>query len=237
MSTLPKPPAVGELFPELATQSAILYLDFQQIPADLPDYQNIQKYFADCEAQGINPRSPENRQRFNNNFLQHSGKRYLIGRYGEDRIEMLRGSKIAAEGRSIHLGLDIFTKDCDPILAPCAGEVVATGQQAGKNTFGYYLIFQPDPEVMTEFIFLGHLSKELPQLGQVEAGQQLATLGDYVDDENGGWSRHVHVQLMTKLPPAGTQPRGYSTKQDMQHYLTEYPDPSLFVFHENFTLQ
>ncbi|MBW7956046.1 peptidoglycan DD-metalloendopeptidase family protein [Patescibacteria group bacterium] len=220
---------MGELFPDLLAQSEVVILDFSQIPDDLPDYKNIKQFFARCEAEGVNPRLAEQRQKFNDNFLHQSGKRYLIGRYGEDRIAMLKGSKIAQEGRSIHLGLDIFTQDLEPLYAPCDGEVVDVGRQKGSFTFGYYLIFKPSNPLIKEYIFLGHLSRKLPPLGKVTAGDQIATLGDYVEGENGGWSRHVHVQLLTHLPEPGTQPRGYSTKQDMDRYLTEFPDPTPII--------
>lgn len=227
---LPSPlPPTHELLPGIRHQAATLILDFRQLPPKLPRYQNIQEFFLKCQAQGIDPRLPAQRQRFNDTFLRRSGKRYLIGRYGEDRIEMLRGSRIAAEGRTIHLGLDIFTTELAMLFAPCAGHVVATGNQAGSHTFGYYLIFQPDPAVLKTALFLGHLSRQLPPLGPVAAGDPLARLGDYRENENGGWSRHVHIQLLRELPPAGTQPKGYSTRAEMELNLEKYPDPSFLI--------
>lgn len=223
---------LNELFPQLVEKSEVVILDFAQIPENLPEYKNMKLFFERCEADGVNPRLAPQRQKFNDTFLQHTGKRYLIGRYGEDRIAMLRGSKIAQEGRSIHLGLDVFTQELEPLFAPCDGEVVAVGRQNGSFTFGYYIIFKPDSSYSPHFLFLGHLSQQLPALGKVAAGEKIATLGDYVDDENGGWSRHVHIQLLTKLPAEGTQPRGYSTKQNSMRYFEEYPDPTPLILPE-----
>ena len=221
---------VFELMPELFSKSEIMILDFNQIPSDLPDYKNIKLFFDKSRASGKDPKAPENRQEFNNNFLNTAGLRYLISRYGEDRIEMLKGSKIAEEGRTIHLGIDIFSKNLEPVYAPCDGEIVMTGFEEGGHSFGHFIILKPDPKITENYIFLGHLSKNLPSKGPVKKGQKIANLGDYVDGENGGWSRHLHVQLLRDLPKDNIIPPGYSSKENLTQKMLEYPNPSFLVF-------
>ena len=66
-------------------------------------------------------------------------------------------------------------------------------------------------------------------LGAVKAGQQIATLGDYIDGENGGWSRHVHVQMMRDLPDPNNL-IGYTSREKLNPNQINYPDPSFLVF-------
>ena len=61
-------------------------------------------------------------------------------------------------------------------------------------------------------------------------GQKIANLGDYVDGENGGWSRHLHVQLLRDLPKDNIIPPGYSSKENLTQKMLEYPNPSFLVF-------
>jgi len=221
---------IYELLPQLFTRSEVMILDFNQIPSDLDEYKNIKHFFEKSQRLKIDPKLAESRQRFNNEFLVKSGKRYLISRYAEDRSEMLRGSKIAEEGRTIHLGIDIFSKDLESVYSPCAGEIILNGNEEGSHSFGYYLILKLDLIVSNSFLFLGHLSKNLPHLGKVDKGQLIARLGDYVGEENGGWSRHLHVQLLQDLPESASSIQGYSSKESLKENLIKYPDPSFLVF-------
>lgn len=221
---------IFELMPQLFTRSEIMILDFNQIPSDLPEYKNIKKFFDKSQEEGIDPKLPENRQKFNNEFLQKTGKRYLISRYAEDRIEMLKGSKIAKEGRTIHLGIDIFSKDLETVYAPCDGEIVVAIREEGSHSFGSYIIIKLDAKVTKNFLFLGHLSYDLPDLGKVSKGQIIAKLGDYINGENGGWSRHLHVQLLKDLPENDSLIPGYSSRKNLNQNMINYPDISFLVF-------
>ena len=56
-------------------------------------------------------------------------------------------------------------------------------------------------------------------------GEAIATLGDYKDNEIGGWSRHLHIQILKELPAKGATPDGYSTKIDFVKNTAIYPNP------------
>ncbi len=216
-------PILFQPLPQLFTRSKVLTLDFAQISASTPDEANIEQYFKDAVKRSINPRLPENRQAFNNKLLETSGARYLIGRYGEDRIAMLSDTPAGKEGRTIHMAVDIFCKEQEPVRAPSDGEVVRSDYEAGFGEYGNYLIFKPEGEAF--YIFFGHLANDRIATGHVTQGQLLAHLGDYPGNENGGWSRHLHVQILNELPPEGTTPDGYSTKENFEHNALLYPDP------------
>ena len=130
------------------------------------------------------------------------------------------------------MGIDIFSKDLEDVFAPSDGEIVATGKEAGDHSFGHYLIFKPEDSLTENYLFLGHLSSDLPSNDTVKAGQKIAKLGDYINGENGGWSRHLHVQLLKTLPMNDLLPKGYSTKASLTQNKLEYPDPSFLIFND-----
>jgi len=216
-----------ELLPELFSRSRWLTLDFDNINPETPRSQNIQVFFDECSASGVNPRAPEQRQLFNNRVLDETGARYLVSRYGEDRSSMLAGSSIAREGRTLHLGVDVFCRDQEVVSAPCNGEVIASGREPQAHSFGHYLVFKPDDANI--YLFFGHLSAEPPiRRGQVSAGQAIARIGDYIDGENGGWSRHVHIQVFRNPPISESELVGYSSIADFDGNSQKYPNPMQF---------
>lgn len=220
MSTSPYSEPLEGLF----HQSRWLTLDFDHIIADTPDSQNIQRFFAACEEAGIDPKSAAQRQQFNNRVLDETNARYLVSRYGEDRSAMLAGSSIAQAGRTLHLGIDIFCREQETVYAPCDGEIIASGREPQDHSFGHYLVFKPfDQDI---YLFFGHLSAEPPiRRGQVSAGQAIARLGDYADGENGGWSRHLHIQLFRRPPLSELDLIGYSSRANFTVNSQKYPDP------------
>lgn len=213
-----------ELMAGMFESSKLMILDFAQIPKDASAHENLAQYFATCQKHGIDPKTPPNRQKFNDRLLAKSRRRYLVARYGEDRRSVLAGSSIAAEDRTIHLGIDVYSAELEPIYAPCDGEIVQTGCEPGPHSYGYYLVVKVDGQ-KDLYVFLGHLGKALPQPRRVKAGDKIARLGDYKNGENGGWSRHLHLQMLTELPPEAETPIGYSSKADFAQNSQKYPNP------------
>jgi murein DD-endopeptidase MepM/ murein hydrolase activator NlpD len=209
---------------ELFTRSRLLVLDFTQIPANTKDEENIAVYFHDMESQGLNPRLAEHRQAFNTRLLERTDARYLVSQYSEDRSAMLTGSAIAAEGRTYHLGLDIFARKQEKVFAPCDGEIVRSEYEPGLHNYGNFLILRPD-DTSLPYIFFGHLATNKHSVSHVKAGDQIARLGSYEQLENGGWSIHLHLQLLTDLPPVGEAPIGYSTKLALTQNQQRFPNP------------
>lgn len=217
-----------EVMPELFTRSEVLIWNFSEI-TEADKYKNIQHYMMEQERLGKDPRDAFHRQAFNEAVLSHTNARYLIGRYGEDRRDILRGSHIEQEGRTFHLAIDIFSRDQEPVYAPCDGKIVVSDYEPGLHNYGNYVILRPDDEALP-YIFFGHLTETRHSLGRVDAGEQIAQLGSFEDLENGGWSIHLHLQLLTALPPAGPAPIGYSTRKDLEKNKKLFPDPqSIFL--------
>lgn len=219
----------AEIMPGIRTESEVVILDFSQIPEDLPSYKNIQSFFRRNTRKGVDPKTPEARQSFNDNFLRRTKKRYLIGRYGENRIEMLRGSRIASEGRTIHLGIDLFTQNSETLYAPFDGKVVLSGREGENHSYGNYCVLEHSFGEEKIYTFYGHLSSQLPKVGtNIRRNEPFASLGSYKDNENGGWSIHLHFQLLVDLAPIGV-PIGYSTPNNFPENKEKFPDPNIIL--------
>lgn len=212
-----------EFMPEVFTRSEILIWNFAEID-ERDEHKNIQRYMQEQESQGNDPRDAFHRQEFNNAVFARSDARYLIGRYGENRFDILRGSHIANESRTYHLAIDIFARKQEEVFAPCGGEIVRSDYEPGLHNYGNYLILRPD-DVSLPYIFFGHLAADRHGIGRVAAGQRIARLGSFEHEENGGWSVHLHLQLLADLPPEGDAPIGYSTLENLHKNQRRFPDP------------
>ena len=212
-----------EVMPELFSRSEILIWNFTEI-TEADEHKNIQQYMAEKEQREQNPRDAFNRQEFNETVLNKTDARYLIGRYGEDRIDILRGSHIADQGRTYHLAIDIFSRNEEPVYAPCDGQIIVSAYEPGLHNYGNYLIFQTEDSSLP-YIFFGHLANNRHKTGPVKAGDQIGQLGSFKDLENGGWSIHLHLQLLSELPPEGEAPIGYSTLANLAENKLCFPDP------------
>lgn len=218
----------AEPLPEFFGRSRLLILNFADIPSATPAVENIAVYFAEMQDMGRDPKAPENRQAFNDKLLAQTGVRYLVSRYGEDRQSMLAGSSIYKEGRTIHLGVDIFARNLEPVLSPCDGVIIRIGREPEGHSFGNYLIIKPDDQSLP-YVFLGHLGSEHREPGKVRRGDVVARLGDYHDNENGGWSRHLHFQLLSAGPAEDAVPVGYASRASFPSLSRLYPDPQPYM--------
>lgn len=207
----------------LYNSSKRLVLDFTKINSDITVNENFEKIFQEYKTKNLNPRKPENRQSINNKLIDETGFRYLIGQYGENRMAMLADTPAGKEGRVIHMAIDVFSKNLEPVFSPCDGEIVTSSYEPGFGEYGNYIIIRPDDSDF--YFFFGHLSFKRPHIGRVSRGQQIAHLGDYFENENGGWSRHLHIQMLTRLPEDDATPDGYSSRDRFGDNSKIYPNP------------
>jgi murein DD-endopeptidase MepM/ murein hydrolase activator NlpD len=208
--------------PGLAASISVMVLDPAAIPAGCPPEEDVAAFLARCSAAGIDPRAPASRQRFHDELARSRGTRYLLGRWGEDRAVVLQGTPIATSGRTVHLGVDVFAGDCAPVLAPCDGRIVRAGFEPAPAGYGHWRIVEPGGAAGV-WIFYGHLGADAREGGGVRSGEPFARLGDF-PDENGGWSRHLHLQMLTALPSGGDPPPGYAAPGD-RSAPARFPDP------------
>ncbi|MEZ4455841.1 MAG: aminotransferase class III-fold pyridoxal phosphate-dependent enzyme [Gemmatimonadales bacterium] len=138
------------------------------------------------------------------------GARVAVGEYDEPRLlytsELFRTRGVVGdEWRTIHLGLDLFTGTGCPVRTPVAGVVVGVQNNAGPRDYGPTIIVEhrvADADgPLTFWTLYGHLDAE--SLTAVHPGKPLAAGapvgrvgGPHV---NGGWSPHLHFQLVVDL--------------------------------------
>ncbi len=153
---------------------------------------------------GQNPGMPAFSNRAFDAWFRETGATYGLGLYGEKRA-VYAGPQFAdrasAERRTIHLGIDVFAPAGTPVHAPLPGRVAYTVYNADPLDYGHTLILEHEAEGLKFWTLYGHLGGTLAGLARpgdrVARGQLIAHLGDW--HENGGWSAHVHFQVMTTL--------------------------------------
>lgn len=132
------------------------------------------------------------------------GVDYGLGPYGEDRA-VYRTAQFADAAspmrRTVHLGIDVFAVKGTAVHAPLPGVVEHLTYNADPLDYGHTLILRHDAGGVPFWTLYGHLGASLPKLcrigEEVAAGQLVAHLGDW--HENGGWSAHLHFQVMTDM--------------------------------------
>ena len=175
-----------------------------------------------------------NFQEFNEdifNELKHSGKKWGIGKYLEERKNILRESiNIINEKRIYHLGLDIIVPYNSVVFCPLDGYVHKLGKETQKGNYGGYLVLKHKIKNETFYSLYGHLkTPHKVQLGQeVLAGQELAIIGK--ESDSGGWFCHLHLQIIThKAMNEGYSEWGYISKKLLPIVEEYFPNPnSLF---------
>ena len=172
-----------------------------------PDFKYQRRFV--IPADGSDPSVPdishESFDNWYNSKCADTGARYGIGRYGEDRSVYQTdafASPASPERRTMHMGLDVFAPANEPIFAPIAGTVHSIHDNAYALDYGPTLILRHETEEGTPFFSLyGHLSKSIFDLHQegdlITPGQLIGHFGDW--DVNGGWSPHLHFQIMTDM--------------------------------------
>ena len=77
------------------------------------------------------------------NELKNSGMSWGIGKYLEERRNILRGSiNIINEKRIYHLGLDIIVPYSSVVFCPLDGNVYKLGKETQKGNYGGYLVIK-----------------------------------------------------------------------------------------------
>ncbi len=169
--------------------------------------------------------------------MRAAGVRVAVGRYDEPRLlyttpMFAAGDGTLGEHRTIHLGLDLFAEAGTPVHAPLAGEVHAADEHGGRLDYGGMIVLRHRTDDGSEFFTLyGHLdpaSFAALRVGQrVERGQRIAALGG--PDRNGGWTPHLHLQIICDLLGLGSDFPGVATPGRRDVWLGVSPDPNLLV--------
>jgi 4-aminobutyrate aminotransferase-like enzyme/Ser/Thr protein kinase RdoA (MazF antagonist) len=170
-------------------------------------------------------------------MMREANVRVAIGRYDEPRLlyvapAFATGERPTDEHRTIHIGLDLFADAGTPVFAPLDGTVHAFADNATPQDYGPVIILRHATDDGTAFFTLyGHLSREsllgLEVGRRVAAGDQIATLG--TPEVNGGWTPHLHLQIITDLLGLGTDFPGVARPTQRGVWCALCPDPNLIV--------
>lgn len=168
--------------------------------------------------------------------MRAAGARVGIGRYDEPRLlyssPLFGGEDPLAERRTIHLGLDLFAEAGTPVCAPLDGVVHAFADNRAPLDYGPVIILRHATDDGAElFTLYGHLSREslegLSVGRKIARGERFAWLG--ASDVNGGWTPHLHLQIITDLLELGTDFPGVARAAERAVWRSISPDPNLLV--------
>jgi len=185
-----------------------------------------------------------------NAIVEEAGARAGIGQYDEARYiytapEFATGDAPTDETRTIHLGIDLFAEARTPIRAPLDGTVVAFADNAAYQDYGPVVVLEHEIETQKAesgkqkavkdkikfYTLYGHLTRESLKslkVGQkIKHGQKFAEVGSA--DVNGGWTPHLHFQVMVDLLNLGLDFPGVALASQRSVWLDFCPNPNLIL--------
>ena len=130
-----------------------------------------------------------------------------IGRYDEARA-FYTTDAFAAQGndapqwRTVHIGMDFFTKPGSEVFAVLDGTVHSVADNRADKDYGPTVILEH--KVSDDLVFFslaGHLSKD--SISNIRPGQKIKK-GDVIgqigtEEENGQWPPHLHFQIILDM--------------------------------------
>jgi 4-aminobutyrate aminotransferase-like enzyme/Ser/Thr protein kinase RdoA (MazF antagonist) len=143
------------------------------------------------------------------------------------------------ERRTVHLGMDFFAAAGTRVCAPLDGVVHAFANNRGHLDYGPVVILEHKLEHKYDcagheasfFTLYGHLCEEslhdLKVGDRISNGQAFARIGS--SDENGGWSPHLHFQVISDLLDLGTDFPGVARASEREVWTGLSPDPNLLL--------
>jgi 4-aminobutyrate aminotransferase-like enzyme/Ser/Thr protein kinase RdoA (MazF antagonist) len=155
-----------------------------------------------------------------------------VGRYGEPRILYTSPLFDGAERRTIHLGIDLFAPEGTPVHAALDGIVHLAVDNDAPLDYGPVIVLEhrtPDGDPF--YTLYGHLTRESLDStragSHVTAGQRIAAIGGA--GVNGGWTPHLHFQLITDLLDLGRDFPGVCRASEREVWRAISPDPNVIL--------
>ncbi len=132
--------------------------------------------------------------------------------------------------RTLHLGVDFWTKSQTAVKAPLNGELIIAYDNDFDKDYGPTIVLKHRTKNNIEFYSLyGHLSKEsleLHKIGdRIEKGSLLAYIGER--EENGNWAPHLHFQIISNLLGNKQNFPGVAFAEELEIWKNICPNPML----------
>ena len=173
--------------------------------------------------------------------MKRAGAPVGIGRYNEARAvyssSLFGQSKNPTdERRTIHLGIDLLVEAGSAVRAPLDGVVHAFANNAAPQDYGPVVIlrhkFRNSGQKDNEFFTLyGHLTAD--SLKHLRVGQNVACGNKFAEvggtHENGGWTPHLHFEIILDLLDRGTDFPGVARASQRRVWTSLSPDPNLLL--------
>ncbi|MDZ7718444.1 MAG: peptidoglycan DD-metalloendopeptidase family protein [Balneolaceae bacterium] len=160
-------------------------------------------------------------------FIKSGG--WAVGGYLERRAIMYNAPRYA-DGRDIHMGIDIWAEAGEPVYAVLDGEVAYSKFQNDEGNYGGTLILKHIIEGQELYALHGHLSKKSLERHikgeKFKTGDVIGWLGE--ESENGNWPTHLHYQLCIEDPGEPDMP-GVVAKKNLIRARERYPDPRILL--------
>jgi 4-aminobutyrate aminotransferase-like enzyme/Ser/Thr protein kinase RdoA (MazF antagonist) len=169
--------------------------------------------------------------------MKRAGASFGVGRYDEPRLlytSALFGAtdNPTEERRTIHLGIDLFVEPGTSVRAPLNGMVHAVANNSAPLDYGPVVILRHETGDGEEFFTLyGHLTREtlggLKVGRRIGRGEKFACVG--AASENGGWTPHLHFQIILDLLELGADFPGVAFASQRPVWTSLSPDPNVLL--------
>jgi 4-aminobutyrate aminotransferase-like enzyme len=169
--------------------------------------------------------------------MEQAGVAVGVGRYDEARGIYLSGlfgagERPTDERRTVHLGIDLFVEPGSTVHAPLEGVVHVLANNTAPQDYGPLVILRHETGDGRPFYTLyGHLTDDtlagLAAGQRVLPGQVIGRVG--APPTNGGWTPHVHVQIILDLLEKDADFPGVARASQRAVWTSLCPDPNLLL--------
>lgn len=165
-------------------------------------------------------------------LLKTSGAKVGAGGYHEHRTIYKRSDNFQGdEPRSIHLGIDLWTKANENVYTPLNANLHSFADNKGFGNYGPTIILEHTLEENSFYTLYGHLSvgslKGLKEGMSFNKGEKIGEVGNF--PENGDWPPHLHFQVIEDISGYWGDYPGVSAPSEKEKYLANCPDPNLIL--------
>jgi 4-aminobutyrate aminotransferase-like enzyme/Ser/Thr protein kinase RdoA (MazF antagonist) len=163
--------------------------------------------------------------------MRDAGANAAIGRYREPRLLYTSPAFGALDDRSrrtVHLGVDVFAPPGTAVHAWLDGVIHLAHDNAAPLDYGPVVVLRHQSAAGDAFYTLyGHLSRrsleDLPVGREIRRGEPFAAVG--TADVNGGWTPHLHFQVIVDLLGLGADFPGVCRASELPVWEALSPDP------------